>query len=169
MPKVTFKPSGQECEAKVGDTLLKVANREKAGIKFSCGGVPSCAMCRVGIVSGEEHLSPIERKETDLMGNTYFLTKQRLSCQAKIISEGDLVLDVSEHTDIPLEPPKQGDTYDSSFRKPKEQWRLTKEEEEKQKQKAKPERRRRPRNQRKGKGKAPKKSPEKGGESKSDS
>lgn len=151
MAKVTFQPSGQECEAKVGDSLLKVANREKAGVKFSCGGVPSCAMCRVGIVSGEEHLSSIDRKETDLMGNTYFLTKQRLSCQAKIITEGDLVVDVSEHTAVKVEL-KDGETYSSSFRKPKEQWKLTKEEEEKLKPKQ-PERRRRPRNSKKNRNK----------------
>ena len=122
MAKVTFKPSGQECEAKPGDHLLKVANRVKAGIKFSCGGVPSCAMCRIEIVSGEEHLSQIDRKETDLMGNTYFLTKQRLSCQAFIQSEGDVVVDVSEHLEE-KDKLKAADThFESSYRKPKKDW-----------------------------------------------
>lgn len=121
MAKITFKPEGQECEAKVGDNLLKVSNRIKAGIKFSCGGVPNCAMCRVAVVSGEEHLSKIDRKETDLMGNTYFLTRERLSCQAVIESDGEIVVDVSEHLVIKQEP-KPGSHYKSKYRLPKEKW-----------------------------------------------
>ena len=76
-------------------------------------------MCRVVVEQGEDLLSPMERKETDLMGNTYFLTKQRLSCQAKIVEEGEIVLDISEHTEEVKPSAKEGDTYQSSFRKPK--------------------------------------------------
>lgn len=136
MAKVTFKPEGQECEAKVGEHLLKISNRIKAGIKFSCGGVPNCAMCRVKVVSGEEHLSKIDRKETDLMGNTYFLTKERLSCQAIIESEGDIVVDVSEHLTIKQEV-KPGSHYKSKYRLPKEKWPEL-ESEKHQEEKSKP-------------------------------
>lgn len=143
MAKVTFQPSGEECEAEIGDNLLKLSNKNKAGIKFSCGGVPSCAMCRVEIVSGIEHLSAMDRNETDLMGNTYFLTKKRLSCQAKIVSDGDIIVDVSEHLQVTDEP-KAGSTYKSSFRKPQSQWKKI---EEKEKPRAKGERRGKPRPQ----------------------
>jgi ferredoxin len=144
MAKITFKPEGQECEAEVGEHLLKVANRNKAGIKFSCGGVPSCAMCRVVVVEGEEHLSKIDRKEIDLMGNTYFLTKQRLSCQAVVENEGDIVVDVSEHLVI-KDDPKPGAHYKSKYRLPKEKWpELESDKREDEKSKSRSDRRKSP-------------------------
>jgi len=129
MPKVTFQPSGLECEADIGDSLLKIANRNKAGIRFSCGGVPSCAMCRVVVKVGIEHLSPIAQNEIELMGNTFFLTKMRLGCQASLISDGEVVVDISEHLAVKPDV-KPGETYKSSFRKPEKEWRVSEKEKE---------------------------------------
>ena len=122
MPKVKFLPSEKEVEAKVGDNLLKVSVKADVGLRYSCGGVPSCAMCRVAVVEGEEHLSKMEMKETDLLGNTYFVTKRRLACQTKILDEGDIVLDVSEHLE------SESSEEVSKFRKPKSEWRVTESE-----------------------------------------
>ena len=146
MPKVTFQPSGLECEADIGDNLLKIANRNKAGIKFSCGGVPSCAMCRVVVKTGIEHLSPIAQNEIELMGNTFFLTKMRLSCQASLISDGEVIVDISEHL-VAKSDAKPGETYKSSFRKPEKEWRIS--EKEKESLPNKNDRRRRPRPEKK--------------------
>lgn len=117
MAKVTFQPAGKTVEAKVGDNLLKVAIRADVGLKYSCGGAPSCAMCKVVVQEGEELLNQQDLKELDLMGNTYFITKKRLACQTKILNDGDVTLDISEHLE---EVPEQAN---SPFRKPESEWR----------------------------------------------
>lgn len=97
MAKVKFMPVDKTVEANVGDSLLKISKNNDIGILYSCDGAPSCAMCRVSIVSGDENLSSIERKEEDLIGTSYFITKNRLSCQAKIVADGEVEVDITEH------------------------------------------------------------------------
>ena len=97
MPKVVFQPAGLAVEAQAGETLLQVSKRCGAGIKYSCDGAPSCAMCRIVVVAGEENLSPIERKEEDLIGTSYFITKNRLSCQARLVGEGEVRVDLTQN------------------------------------------------------------------------
>ena len=118
MAKVVFQPSGKEAEAKIGENLLKVAIRADVGLKYSCGGAPSCAMCKVVVVSGSECLSGQETKELDLLGNTYFMTKKRLACQSKVLKDGEIVLDISEHLST-----VELDLKNSVFRKPPSEWR----------------------------------------------
>jgi uncharacterized 2Fe-2S/4Fe-4S cluster protein (DUF4445 family) len=117
LPKVVFHPSGKEVEVKVGENFLKAAIRADVGLKYSCGGAPSCAMCKVVIQSGEELLNSQDLKELDLLGNTYFITKKRLACQTKMLKDGEVHLDVSEH----LEAVDAAET--SPFRKPESEWR----------------------------------------------
>lgn len=97
MPVIKIKGSDREIQAKVGDNLLELAKKQNLGIVFRCNGAPSCALCRVVIDSGEEHLSEYCRKEEDLLGSCYYITKQRLCCQTTIISDGEIVLDLGEH------------------------------------------------------------------------
>lgn len=97
LPKVTFQPGDIEVEASEGDSLLQLAKKNDIKIIYSCDGAPSCAMCRVVVVSGEDGLNSIGRKEEDLIGTSYFITKQRLSCQAKITGEEDVVIDLTEN------------------------------------------------------------------------
>lgn len=119
MPKVRFLPSQEEIEVKKGENLLKVAIRSKVDIQYSCGGAPSCAMCKVKIVQGEELLNEMEARELDLMGNTYFLTKKRLACQTWLTEEGVVDLELSPDK-------KEGEEETaSSFRKPESEWRKT--------------------------------------------
>jgi ferredoxin, 2Fe-2S len=81
----------------IGETLLEVSKRESSTIPYSCDGVPACARCKVIIVKGEEHISVMGEKEKNLMGNSYFITKERLACQTKIISDGDVeIKNISE-------------------------------------------------------------------------
>lgn len=116
MSKVRFLPSNKEVEAQPGENLLGCAMRAGVSIKCSCGGVPTCAMCHIVVVKGEASLTGISDKEVDLLGNTYFLTKKRLSCQAKVVGSDDLTIEVpNEESGSAAEP--------SSFRKPSSQWR----------------------------------------------
>jgi ferredoxin, 2Fe-2S len=76
--------------APIGETLLEVSKKECSTIPYSCDGVPACARCKIVVVKGEEHLSEIEDKEENLIGNSYFITKERLACQVKVVSDGDI-------------------------------------------------------------------------------
>jgi uncharacterized 2Fe-2S/4Fe-4S cluster protein (DUF4445 family) len=48
----------------------------------------------VKIVSGEAHLSPLNDLEKKHLGNVYFITKLRLSCQAQV--RGDVVVEIPD-------------------------------------------------------------------------
>jgi hypothetical protein len=48
-----------------------------------CAGKATCGLCRVKIVGGAALLSPFNADERKHLGNVYFITKQRLSCQAR--------------------------------------------------------------------------------------
>jgi 2Fe-2S ferredoxin len=56
-------------------------------------GKATCGLCRVKIVAGEEFLSPFNALERKHLGNVYFITKERLSCQARVTG-GDIVVEV---------------------------------------------------------------------------
>ena len=46
------------------------------------------------IVGGESLLSPFNADERKHLGNVYFITKQRLSCQARVVGEGEVTVEV---------------------------------------------------------------------------
>ena len=100
MARVVFEPGGRCVEAEAGETLLQLSKKNGIGIKYSCDGAPSCVMCRVVVVAGDENLSPIERKEEDLIGTSYFITKNRLSCQARLTGSGEVRIDLTENQEV---------------------------------------------------------------------
>lgn len=95
MHKITLWPSGEILEVNSEENLL--AQFKKAGkkIKSSCGGCASCGDCVVLVKSGESNLTPQTFEELRLLGNVFHITKERLSCQTKVI--GDVTIDVSAH------------------------------------------------------------------------
>lgn len=74
-----------------------LAQLKKAGkkIKSSCGGCATCGDCVLVVKSGELNLTPQTFEELRLLGNVFHITKERLSCQAKLM--GDVTLDISAH------------------------------------------------------------------------
>jgi ferredoxin len=72
-------------DASVGETVAQVAYRAGVLIQQTCGGSPSCADCRVVVKEGgAEAFEPIEHAEKSLLGNVFFITKERLACQAVV-------------------------------------------------------------------------------------
>ena len=63
-------------------------------IATSCNGKASCGLCRVVIVAGEEGLTSMGPLEKRHLGNVYFITKMRLSCQARVITDGEVTVEV---------------------------------------------------------------------------
>ena len=84
MARVTFLPSGVVAHGTAGESLFEIGRRNGVPISTSCVGKASCGLCRVAIVAGEEHLTPIGPLERRHLGNVYFITKQRLSCQTRL-------------------------------------------------------------------------------------
>jgi ferredoxin len=96
MPKITVQPLNLEIECQEGEVLLAVLKRHGVVIKTGCGGVASCAECILKIVEGEKNISEPDFTETRLIGNVFFMTKERLSCQTKVT--GDVTIDLASHS-----------------------------------------------------------------------
>ena len=97
MPKLILRPSGQKIEITQDKSILEVLKEQGIYIKSSCGGVASCTDCKIKIVSGEDALTSPPFEEIQLLGNVFHITKERLSCQAKICSDEQVVIDISDH------------------------------------------------------------------------
>jgi 2Fe-2S ferredoxin len=93
--KVTLWPSGETLELNTEETLLNQLKKAGKKIKSSCGGCATCSDCTIIVKSGESNLTPQTFEELRLLGNVFHITKERLSCQTKII--GEVTLDISAH------------------------------------------------------------------------
>ncbi|MCC6994248.1 MAG: 2Fe-2S iron-sulfur cluster binding domain-containing protein [Deltaproteobacteria bacterium] len=96
MIRVTYQPLDKTVEARPGDNLFDLAQRERVPISTACVGKGTCGLCRVKIVSGGELLSPVGALDKKHIGNVYFITKVRLSCQAVLNGDGDVVVEVPD-------------------------------------------------------------------------
>lgn len=88
MPIVTFLPSGATVEATAGESLLEVALRGEVAVPTSCGGKASCRLCILRLPLGQERaLSSMEFLEQSAMGNVFFITRERLACQTRVLTD----------------------------------------------------------------------------------
>ena len=94
VPKITFLPAGVTVEVPAGTSVLAASAKAEVPIPSQCGGKCACALCRVTVAEGEDVVSPIQWDEEGHMGNVYYLTRERLSCQARVY--GDVVIEVEE-------------------------------------------------------------------------
>jgi chlorosome envelope protein J len=78
------------CEAKIGDLLLKVAQRNRCHIGYICGGNGICQSCFIYVKEGLECLSPPNKIETAFISEKLFQEGGRLGCQSVIVKEGTL-------------------------------------------------------------------------------
>ena len=92
--RVRFEASGVEVACSPGETVFDIARRSGVAIPTSCVGRATCGLCRIRVVDGEDNLSPVNDSETNHLGNVYFITKVRLSCQTKVEGEGLVVVEV---------------------------------------------------------------------------
>jgi len=93
--KCTLWPSGEILSINGEDTLLNQLKKAGKKIKSSCGGCATCGDCMIVVKSGELNLSPQTFEELRLLGNVFHITKERLSCQTKVV--GDVTLDITAH------------------------------------------------------------------------
>ena len=93
MASVTFQPEGVTVECIDGEAVFFVAARAGVGIATACGAKATCGLCRVRIASGEQFTSPQNDDERKHLGNVYFITKVRLSCQTRV-EGGDVTVQI---------------------------------------------------------------------------
>jgi ferredoxin, 2Fe-2S len=103
LPIITFLPSGLRLSCEDGATVYATARLANLAIPTACNGKATCGLCRVKIIAGEKFLPPLNADEKKHLGNVYFITKLRLSCQATVTG-GDVTVE------IPGAPPAQGKT-----------------------------------------------------------
>lgn len=79
--RVTFEPLGVTVDCNERESVFACARRHNIPIPTACAGKATCGLCRVKLEAGEAHVAPLNRDEQKHLGNTYFITKLRLSCQ----------------------------------------------------------------------------------------
>src|SRR5690606_34851486 len=103
--KVKFVPQNIELEIEPDQSVMKLAHQNGIFIKSVCGGLPSCAECRVRVVEGEANVLPPSAKELGLIGTGYFIDQRRLACQLRCY--GDIVVDLTEQIEKEKAGPKR--------------------------------------------------------------
>lgn len=94
MPAVTFLPAGTQVPCAVGESVFEIARRAGVAVTTACVGKANCGLCRVKVVAGEAHLSPFNAAEKKHLGNVYYINKLRLSCQARLLDDGDVTVEL---------------------------------------------------------------------------
>lgn len=94
MPKYTYLPANVTFDAADGQNLRDAAIAVNVNVPSTCGGVASCGLCKVKITAGAEHLNAMTPDEIGKLGNVFFITKERLACQA--VATGDVTCEVPD-------------------------------------------------------------------------
>ena len=97
MPRISFQPSGVSIDVADGSNIRDAGIEAGVEIPSTCGGVGSCGLCKVKITSGAEFLGEPTELEVGKLGNVFFITKERLSCQTTV-SAGEVGCEVPEDT-----------------------------------------------------------------------
>jgi len=100
MTKILLQGTPHTLDAPIGSSLLEAILEADQPISTSCGGVATCALCRVSIKQGKELLSPINADEITHLGSVAKIVGIRLACQARIVGEGTVVVEVPEVEDV---------------------------------------------------------------------
>lgn len=100
MTRIVIANTERVLEAPQGRSLLQVIQEAGHPIATSCGGVATCAMCRVTVVKGRELLSPLCEAELTHLGSVAKILGIRLACQARVTGDGEVHVEVPEVDDV---------------------------------------------------------------------
>jgi 2Fe-2S ferredoxin len=91
--KVRFLPNQREASIPAGKTLLEAAIKARVPLSHRCGGNGQCLTCKV-IVDKQDTVTPLNDKESRMLGETMIDQGYRLACQCSI--RGDTVVKLPE-------------------------------------------------------------------------
>jgi ferredoxin len=94
--RVTFLPAGKSGDVSTGISLLDAAEQLGVPMRNDCGGFATCSTCRVWVQEGMSSLSPVDLDEENMLEEAHLAAPYRLSCQSKILGEGDVVVRVDD-------------------------------------------------------------------------
>jgi 2Fe-2S ferredoxin len=98
MARVKFLGFG-EAEVALGTSILAAAGQAGAPVGSACGGVCACSTCHVVVRMGRELLSQQEEEEEDILDKAFDVrASSRLGCQAKIVGEGLVEVEVTRES-----------------------------------------------------------------------
>jgi len=107
MPTVRYPkeklPDGQDTsiqvEVPVGTSLLDASRKAGVAHGSACGGVCACSTCHVYVSEGLGLLSEAEDEELDILDKAFDVrSSSRLGCQAKILREGLVTIEISRES-----------------------------------------------------------------------
>ncbi|MEO1296491.1 MAG: 2Fe-2S iron-sulfur cluster-binding protein [Cyanobacteria bacterium J06636_16] len=89
---VKLEPIAQESSVQTNSNLLSVLLNKDLDVLKECGGRGMCATCHIYVKSGDQALTPVNRREQrTLEVITSCQPNSRLACQARVIGEGVVV------------------------------------------------------------------------------
>lgn len=101
--------------AVVGSYLIDAAKRLNIEITDECGRLGLCDTCAVTVVSGAEFLTEPTKAEIEQLTEARLKKGERLSCQAKIESEGEIVIRTHEKKDERPDEQRRHEEYRKEF------------------------------------------------------
>lgn len=108
MPTILFLPLDIRIPCNDGETAYAAARRANLPIPTACFGRGNCGLCRVRVEAGESSLGPLNSVEKKHLGNTYYITKLRLSCQAPVHGDVTLFIPDAGKLKVKLPPTSPG-------------------------------------------------------------
>jgi ferredoxin len=100
---VKFEREGRDGLVAVGSYLVDAMNRLGVRLGEKCDPAANIHHCRIAVRRGMEFLSPLSAFETEHLSSTSRKANERLACEAKIISAGEIVLMTEEKKQEPVE------------------------------------------------------------------
>lgn len=94
MSKVRVINTNIEYEIRENESLLDCLRRNGVQIRSSCGGHASCKDCLIRVEGGDKSISKVTFEEKKLLGNVFFITKERLACQTKVTDKDSVAIEV---------------------------------------------------------------------------
>jgi 2Fe-2S ferredoxin len=99
LPHADLCPDGAVIDAEPGRTICDTLLENGIEIEHACEKSCACTTCHVIVREGFETLNEAREDEEDLLDKAWGLEPaSRLSCQARVSSEGDLVIEIPRYT-----------------------------------------------------------------------
>ena len=95
MSTLTILPSGKTVDAEAGKSLLELILASVEAIQHKCNGNAECGSCHIFLQSGRKSVSKIQSTENQKLDSIVGVgSKSRLACQARIIGEEDITVEL---------------------------------------------------------------------------
>ena len=113
--ELKFERENRNGVAVVGSYLIDAARRLGVEIFDDCGRLGLCDSCAVKITSGGEFLSELTKAEIEQLSEARRKKGERLSCQAKIAKEGEIVITTIEKKDPRSDEQRKQEEFRKDF------------------------------------------------------